>query len=208
MTTAAPSAALAGFLAGYRGLTREAYALDLRQFTTWCRARSLKPFAVRHVSIESFARDLQAKGARPCHRHPAAVHHRRILQIRGRGRAPGPIAGRPRTPPAGRLRVQCRRPGPQRTRRAAGHRARLGVRACAEWAIDLAVGERTEGPIFLARDARRLDRHGAGRIVRRIARRAGITKLVTPHTLRHAFITAALDAGVLAARRARGRLAR
>jgi len=30
--------ALAGFLAGYRGLTREAYALDLRQFTTWCRS--------------------------------------------------------------------------------------------------------------------------------------------------------------------------
>ena len=56
MTTAAPSTALttiqpaftdaervalAGFLAGYRGLTREAYALDLRQFTTWCRNRSL-----------------------------------------------------------------------------------------------------------------------------------------------------------------------
>ena len=34
------------------------------------------------------------------------------------------------------------------------------------------------------------------RIVRRIARRAGITKRVGPHTLRHAFITAALDAGV------------
>ncbi len=43
---------------------------------------------------------------------------------------------------------------------------------------------------------RRLDRHGAGRIVRRIARRAGITKSVGPHTLRHAFIAAALDAGV------------
>ena len=28
---------LAGFLAGYRGLTRDADALDLRQFTTWCR---------------------------------------------------------------------------------------------------------------------------------------------------------------------------
>ena len=89
MTTAAPSAALAGFLAGYRGLTREAYALDLRQFTTWCRARSLKPFAVRHVSIESFARDLQAKGARPCHHDPAAVRHRRILQICGRRGTPG-----------------------------------------------------------------------------------------------------------------------
>jgi len=32
--------------------------------------------------------------------------------------------------------------------------------------------------------------------VRRIARRAGITKRVGPHTLRHAFINAALDAGV------------
>ena len=61
---------------------------------------------------------------------------------------------------------------------------------------DLAIGERTEGPIFLTAGGRRLDRHGAGRIVRRIARRAGITKSVGPHTLRHAFITAALDAGV------------
>ena len=52
------------------------------------------------------------------------------------------------------------------------------------------------GPIFLAADGRRLDRHGAGRIVRKVARRAGIAKSVTPHTLRRAFITAALDAGV------------
>ena len=50
--------------------------------------------------------------------------------------------------------------------------------------------------MFLAADGRRLDRHGAGRIVRKTARRAGIGKTVTPHTLRHAFITAALDAGV------------
>jgi integrase len=63
-------------------------------------------------------------------------------------------------------------------------------------AIDLAIGERTGGPMFLAADGRRLDRHGAGRIVRKTARRAGIGKTVTPHTLRHAFITAALDAGV------------
>ena len=28
--------ASAGFLAGYSGITREAYALDLHQFTTWC----------------------------------------------------------------------------------------------------------------------------------------------------------------------------
>jgi integrase len=36
----------------------------------------------------------------------------------------------------------------------------------------------------------------AGRIARRVVRRAGIAKRVGPHTLRHAFITAALDAGV------------
>jgi integrase/recombinase XerD len=54
--------ALAGFLAGYRGLTREAYTLDLRQFTAWCRARSLNLFAVRRADIECFARDLEARG--------------------------------------------------------------------------------------------------------------------------------------------------
>jgi len=54
--------ALAGFLAGYRGLTREAYALDLRQFTTWCRARSLNLLAIRRADIEGFARDLEARG--------------------------------------------------------------------------------------------------------------------------------------------------
>jgi integrase len=62
-------------------------------------------------------------------------------------------------------------------------------------AIDLAIGERAAGPIFLTGEGRRLDRHGAARIVRRVTRRAGIGKKVGPHTLRHAFITAALDAG-------------
>ena len=63
-------------------------------------------------------------------------------------------------------------------------------------AIDLAIGERLGGAIFLDTHGQRLDRHASGRIVRRLARRAGINKPVGPHTLRHAFITAALDAGV------------
>ena len=64
-------------------------------------------------------------------------------------------------------------------------------------ATDLATERvRCDGPIFLIADGRRLDRHGAGRIVRQVARRAGISKAVGPHTLRHALITAALDAGV------------
>jgi hypothetical protein len=41
--TDAERLALAGYLAGYRGLTREAYTLDLRQFTGWCRTRSVPP---------------------------------------------------------------------------------------------------------------------------------------------------------------------
>src|ERR1700678_2831762 len=76
MTTAAPSTALAtiqpaftdperlalaGYLAGYRGLTRDAYTLDLRQFTGWCRARSLALFSVRRADIETFARELEAR---------------------------------------------------------------------------------------------------------------------------------------------------
>ena len=77
MTTTAPSTALAtiqpaftdperlalaGFLAGHRGRTREAYVLDLRQFTSWCLTRSLVLFAVRRADIEGFARDPEAKG--------------------------------------------------------------------------------------------------------------------------------------------------
>jgi integrase/recombinase XerD len=60
--TDAERVALAGFLAGYRGLTREAYALDLRQFASWCRSRSVALFAVRRADIEGFARDLEAMG--------------------------------------------------------------------------------------------------------------------------------------------------
>jgi hypothetical protein len=54
--------ALAGFLAGYAGLTREAYALDLRQYATWCHQRHIRLFEARRADIECFARDLEAKG--------------------------------------------------------------------------------------------------------------------------------------------------
>src|SRR5712692_765275 len=80
--------------------------------------------------------------------------------------------------------------------RKGGKKATIPLAPRTARAIDLAIGERCEGPIFLTTAGARLDRHGAGRIVRRIARQAGIAKPVGPHTLRHAFITAALDAGV------------
>lgn len=54
--------ALAGFLAGYTGLTREAYALDLRQYANWCHQCHVRLFEARRADIECFARDLEAKG--------------------------------------------------------------------------------------------------------------------------------------------------
>ena len=71
--------ALAVFLAGYRGLTRDAYALDLRQFVAWCKEHDRRLFAVRRADIECFARDLEARGraGRPspagCARWPAST---------------------------------------------------------------------------------------------------------------------------------------
>ncbi len=61
--------------------------------------------------------------------------------------------------------------------------------------IDLAVGERHEGPILLRRDGHRLDRRTAQRWVRSIGKRAGLGH-IHPHMLRAAFIMAALNAGV------------
>jgi integrase/recombinase XerD len=54
--------ALAGFLAGYTGLTREAYALDLRQYTSCCQQHHLRLVQARRADIEGFARDLEASG--------------------------------------------------------------------------------------------------------------------------------------------------
>jgi len=49
-------------LAGYTGLTREAYALDLRQYASWCQQNHLRLFRARRADIECFARDLEARG--------------------------------------------------------------------------------------------------------------------------------------------------
>lgn len=57
--------ALAGFLASYTGLTREAYMLDLRQFTAWCQNHDIALFAARRADIESFARDLRSPRSTP-----------------------------------------------------------------------------------------------------------------------------------------------
>ena len=238
--------ALTGFLAGYTGLTREAYALDLRQFTAWCQQRHLRLFQTRRADIECFARDLEARGRaratitrRLC---TVAGFYRYAVQEELLGHSPAAHVRRPRLDyeshatgldrnelgamlvaaglgaPAEHALISLLALNGLRVSEATGaniealsvergHRTLLVTRKGGKVvtvplaprtarAIDLAVGERSEGPIFIAGNGQRLDRHGAGRIVRRVARRAGITKPVGPHTLRHAFITAALDAGV------------
>jgi hypothetical protein len=90
--------ALAGFLAGYTGLTREAYALDLRQFTGWRQQHYLHPFQVRRADIECFAAQCSTPPARPgrqassCACRPEAARERRSSH-----RHPG-VPHKPRAP--------------------------------------------------------------------------------------------------------------
>jgi len=245
--TNAEQLALAGFLAGYTGLTRDAYALDLRQYASRCQQHHVRLFDARRAEIECFARDLEASG------RAQATVTRRLCTIAGFDRyaveeelldhSPAAHVRRPR------IDYESHATGLDRNELGAllvaaglgtaaehalvsllalnglrvseatgadienlgterGHRTLVITRKGGKVvtiplaprtarAIDLAIGERCQGgPIFLTIDGRRLDRHGAGRIIRRVARGAGIIKNVGPHTLRHAFITAAPDAGV------------
>jgi len=222
--------ALAGFLAGYRGLTRDACTLDLRQFTAWCRARSLPLFSARCADIETFARGLEARG------RARATVTRRLCTIAGfykyaveeelLDRSPAAHVRRPRLdyeshataldrselgailvaaalgPPAEHALVSLLALNGLRVSEATsgdiehmgterGHRTLVITRKGGKVvtiplapstarAIGLAIGERTEEPMFLGGAGRRLDRHGAARIVRRVTRRAGISKKVSP----------------------------
>ena len=62
MFTGQEQLAFAGFLAGYIGLTLEVYALDLRQYASWCHQRHLRLFQARRADVECFARDMEARG--------------------------------------------------------------------------------------------------------------------------------------------------
>jgi len=232
--------ARAAFLDGYRGLTRNAYALDLRQFVAYCEVRHLGLFDVRRSDIETYGRELEARG------RARATVARRLCTVAGFYRyaeeegllahSPAVHVRRPRLdyeshavgldrnevgallvaaglgPAAEHALISLLALNGLRVSEAIGadiealglergHRTLTILRKGGKVvtiplaprtarAVDLAIGERVGGPIFLGGDGRRLDRHGAGRIVRRVARRAGITKAIGPHTLRHAFITA------------------
>ena len=60
--TLAERQALAGYLSGYSGLTRDAYTVDLRQYTAWCTLHGLHLFGANRVDIESFRGEMEAAG--------------------------------------------------------------------------------------------------------------------------------------------------
>ena len=62
-------------------------------------------------------------------------------------------------------------------------------------ALDACAAERTSGYLLTTSTGKRLTRHDAFRWIRTLARQCGLPAGVHPHTLRHAAITAALDAG-------------
>lgn len=73
-------------------------------------------------------------------------------------------------------------------------RLRLADRTCR--ALDRMLGARGSGPLFLSERRRRLDDDAANRLLKRLARDAGVDKNVTMHSLRYTFATLCLDAGV------------
>jgi integrase len=85
-----------------------------------------------------------------------------------------------------------------RLRRKGGTRATAVLSAPTVHALETYLAGRTSGPIFITRTGRRLDEPAAWRLVRRLAHRAGLPAAdrLNPHSLRHSFVTAALDAGV------------
>jgi len=63
--------------------------------------------------------------------------------------------------------------------------------------LEVCRGQRTGGPLVLRPlSGQPIDRRDAYRMVARIAKTAGIPRHISPHSLRHAAITNALDAGV------------
>lgn len=62
-------------------------------------------------------------------------------------------------------------------------------------AIDIIIAGRTSGPLFLRRDGSRMTRGSALKVMKRLARSAGITQTMTNHTLRHTFAVTSLNKG-------------
>ena len=82
--------------------------------------------------------------------------------------------------------------------RKGGRRATVVLAPVTARALHDYLAGRDTGPLFITAGGRRYDEPAAFRMVRRLARVAGLAcaDQLSPHSLRHAFVTLALDAGV------------
>jgi integrase/recombinase XerD len=240
-----------GYLARYRGATRETYRVSLKILWDWCGGMGVDPLiGMRRPVLEMFARYLEDER----HNSPATVAHHLSI-VRGYYSF-AEIDGYIDRSPAAHLRMprvyidESRTLGLDRmelgsliqTARAScpsdgalitlmgmlglrvseacnvkiedyqeierGHRvlrlvgkggkpATIPLPVPVLRALDAAAGERTSGPLLLrSKSGAPVNRKSAALTVARLCNRAGIKKNVTPHGLRHSFVTAALDAGV------------
>lgn len=238
---------VAGYLAGYSGLTRSAYASDIRDWAAWCQAAGLDPLEARRGHVELYLRTLEEQ-----REHKASTLSRRVSTLNGLygyavvegylERNPVTHVRRPRvsgeSPTLGLDRDEMIRYLAAAARARPAEHALIcllavnGLRvseACnasiedleesrghlvlrivgkgnkpaavplarrAHAAVTAAIGGRRAGPVLLDEAGGRLSRHQAYRIVVRLTRAIGVEKRIHPHSLRHSFVTAALDAGV------------
>ena len=239
--------AVAGFLAGYSGSTRQGHATELRLWRQWCHEHGLAVLDVRRPHLEMYAAELDE------------VHHRKRSTIAHKmsvicgfykwcalegvlDRDPVAHVRRPKVDYITTRQYMDRMElsrflqfaalGDLRDQALCYLLALNGLRISEALGADVEdmsfernhrllhiIGKgrkeanvplapptyrallayldgRKAGPLFLGAEGGRMNRHAASRIVRRVATKAGITKHLSPHSLRHSFITAALDAGV------------
>jgi integrase len=250
VTTPAELAA-AGYLARYRGSTRETYRVSLKLLFDWCGGLGVDVLdGMRRPVLELFARYLEDERRNS----PATVaHHLSIIrgfysfaEIDGyidrspaaHIRMPRVFQDESRTMGLDRMElgavIQCARASSPSDAALVTLMGMLGLRvseACnvriedyqdierghrvlrlvgkggkpatiplpvpVLRALDAAAGDRTSGPLLLRnKSGKPVNRKSAALTVARLCRKAGIKKNVTPHGLRHSFVTAALDAGV------------
>jgi len=243
--------AAAGYLARYRGETRETYKVSLKILFNWCAGIGVDPLeGMRRPVLELFARYLEDERKNS----PATVaHHLSIIrgfysfaEIDGYiDRSPAAHIRMPRVyqdesktlgldrMELGSLIQTARASSPSDAALVAlmgmlglrvteacsvkiedyqeierGHRvlriigkggkpATIPLPVPVLRALDAAAGERTSGPLLLRnKSGQPVNRKSAALTIARLCKKAGIKKNVTPHGLRHSFVTAALDAGV------------